>query len=243
MRRDLSEQKFGKLTIIEIIEDYNGVDFKYKAKCDCGNETNVLGGNVTSGHTKSCGCLKNIKRPKKDLTGKIFGRLTVLSLSEISRNGHYRYSVRCECGTEKTVLGTHLISGKTKSCGCLTYRNPRHWKGSGTVSLTYFNSLKRGANGGKGRKPIPFEVTIDELAWLLDEKQKGKCALSGVEISVRQKTASVDRINSEEGYIIDNIQWLHKDINMMKRHYTVEYFTELCLKVVQNAKNITSNID
>ena len=43
---------------------------------------------------------------KKDLTGKTFRRLLVLGVSEVSRNGHYRYNVRCECGTIKTVLGT-----------------------------------------------------------------------------------------------------------------------------------------
>ena len=168
---------------------------------------------------------------KKQLEGKVFGTLTVVGVSEVSRNGHYRYHVECTCGVRKTVLGTHLISGSTKSCGCLK-RKPRNWKGSGTVSSTYFSSLKRGAEGGKGRNPIVFEIDIDFVANLLDSTQGGLCALSGLPISVYDRTASLDRIDSSLGYTEDNVQWLHKDVNMMKRHYSEEYFKFLCRNII-----------
>lgn len=167
---------------------------------------------------------------KKNLTGKTFGHLYVVGVAEVSRNGHYRYHVRCDCGNEKTVFGTHLIQGNTTHCGCLS-RKPRNWQGSGTVSLTYFSSVKRGAEGGKGKKPLTFDVTIDYVANLLDKKQNGKCALTGLDISIKDKTASLDRIDSSKGYIEGNLQWLHKDVNMMKRHYSQEYFTYLCKRV------------
>lgn len=167
---------------------------------------------------------------KKDLTGKTFGHLYVIGVADVSRNGHYRYHVRCSCSTEKTILGTHLIQGNTTHCGC-SKGKPRHWKGSGSVSATYFNSVKRGAEGGKGRKPISFDISIDYIADLLDEQQKGKCALTGLDISVKDKTASLDRIDSSLGYIKDNVQWLHKDVNMMKRHYSQDYFKYLCTLV------------
>ena len=164
---------------------------------------------------------------KKDLTGRTFGHLYVVGVAEVSRNGHYRYHVKCSCGVEKTVFGTHLLQNNTTHCGC-SKRKPRNWKGSGTVSATYFSSLKRGAEGGKGRKPLPFDVTIDYVADILDNKQKGKCALTGLSISVKDRTASLDRIDSSKGYEEENLQWLHKDVNMMKRHYSQDYFVYLC---------------
>ena len=170
---------------------------------------------------------------KKDLTGKNFGHLFVIGVAEVSRNGHYRYHVKCSCGIEKTVLGTHLISGKTNSCGHLR-REPRHWQGVGTVSKTYFSSLKRGAEGGKSRKPISFSLDLQYVAHLLDEVQKGKCKLTGLPISIRDKTASLDRIDSSKGYEVGNVQWLHKDVNMMKRHYSTDYFLYLCELVTTN---------
>ncbi len=42
-----------------------------------------------------------------DLSGQTFGELYVVGLSEVSRNGHKRYHVKCSCGIEKTVLGLH----------------------------------------------------------------------------------------------------------------------------------------
>lgn len=154
-----------------------------------------------------------------------------MGLSEVSRNGHSRYHVSCECGTEKTVLGTHLIQGKTQSCGCLK-REPRNFRGYKGVSLTYFSSLKRGADGGKGRKPIDFRVSIEYLGELL-EKQNYLCALSGLSISYKDKTASLDRIDSSKGYVEGNVQWVHKDVNMMKRHYSQDYFVKLCKLVAR----------
>ena len=164
---------------------------------------------------------------KKDLTGKTFGFLYIVGVAEVSRNGHYRYRVKCSCGVEKVILGTHLLQGNTTHCGC-SKRKPRNWKGSGTVSATYFSSLKRGADGGKGRKPILFNITIEYVSDLLDVKQKGKCALTDLKISVKDKTASLDRIDSSKGYEEGNVQWLHKDVNMMKRHYSQDYFVHLC---------------
>lgn len=169
---------------------------------------------------------------KKDLTGKIFGDLCVLGVSEISRNGHYRYHVRCSCGTEKTVLGTHMLQGNTLHCGkCKPRAKPRNWTGCGTVSGTYFAQVKTGAAGARGRKPVEFKVSIEYLSHLLDEVQKGTCALSGLPISIKAHTASLDRIDSSKGYIEDNVQWLHKDVNMMKRHYEQNYFISLCKRI------------
>lgn len=55
-----------------------------------------------------------------DLTGQVFGRLTVLSRGENSSSGKARWICRCECGEETTVRSTDLRSGDTKSCGCLS---------------------------------------------------------------------------------------------------------------------------
>ena len=50
------------------------------------------------------------------------------------------------------------------------------------------------------------------------------------------KTASVDRIDSSKGYIADNIQILHKDINVMKWDFTQDYFLHLCYLIYNNMK-------
>lgn len=54
----------------------------------------------------------------EDLTGRFFGRLTVLEQAEW-KNGTSYWRCRCECGNETTVRYAYLITGHTKSCGCL----------------------------------------------------------------------------------------------------------------------------
>ena len=53
-----------------------------------------------------------------DRTGRVYGRLTVLSRAENSAAGSARWLCRCSCGDTVTVLGGALRSGNTKSCGC-----------------------------------------------------------------------------------------------------------------------------
>ncbi|MFS8986324.1 AP2 domain-containing protein [Streptococcus gordonii] len=57
---------------------------------------------------------------KLDLTGNIFGRLTVLGdVRKRTKNGKVLWHCLCECGTVTFVRGDHLKSGKISSCGCL----------------------------------------------------------------------------------------------------------------------------
>ncbi len=171
-----------------------------------------------------------------ELTGTRIGILTVLGRAEVSRNGHAKWWVRCDCGIEKSVFGTHLVRGNTVSCGgCHMRDKSKNFQGVGELPKTYYSSLKRGADGGKGRKPMTFDVTMEYL-WETFKHQEHKCALSGLPIDFKSKTASCDRIDSSIGYVEGNIQWLHKDVNMMKRHYSEDYFKTLCRLVTEGDK-------
>ena len=56
----------------------------------------------------------------KDLSGMQFGQLSVIKISHRNKNGKIVYECNCSCGKENLlIIGTHLTSGNTKSCGCL----------------------------------------------------------------------------------------------------------------------------
>lgn len=57
----------------------------------------------------------------KDLTGKVFGKLTVLSEEGKSPSGDRRWGCRCECGGIVTRLGGNLKGGNCYSCGCTKF--------------------------------------------------------------------------------------------------------------------------
>ena len=53
-----------------------------------------------------------------DMTGKKYGRLTVLKRGENTKGGQARWICQCDCGKIITVAGNSLRRGATKSCGC-----------------------------------------------------------------------------------------------------------------------------
>lgn len=58
--------------------------------------------------------------PLIDLTGRIFGRLTVIGKSAVQdRLRRPKWLCKCECGNSSDVMGEKLRKGRTKSCGCL----------------------------------------------------------------------------------------------------------------------------
>jgi hypothetical protein len=54
-----------------------------------------------------------------NLTGKRFGRLTVVNRADNSRMGVVRWLCKCDCGNNKIIFAQNLGNGHTKSCGCI----------------------------------------------------------------------------------------------------------------------------
>ena len=189
-------------------------------------------------------------RKKRDLSKEKFGRWTPLFQIEGRRNGTTKWRCKCDCGNEKDIWRGHLIQGFSKSCGCIVSEKigPKHhdWNGFGEISGNFWNCIQRHAIRTNGKKnKIEFSISI-EYAWNLFIEQDKKCKLSGIELNfnfagrqfknrpTKAHTASLDRIDSSKGYIEGNVQWIHKDLNMMKRTYNQKYFIEMCKQVAKN---------
>lgn len=125
--KDIKNQKFGKLLVLERDESKKGGAAYWICKCDCGNIISARGTALRSGEKTSCGCIGKQKRSEKmldttSLVGKHFGRLTVKERDLTKPIGHSCGSYwicQCDCGNTTSVLFNQLISGKTQSCGCL----------------------------------------------------------------------------------------------------------------------------
>nr|DAO06898.1 MAG TPA: hypothetical protein [Caudoviricetes sp.] len=87
---------------------------------------------MVRGHTKSCGCLKkefykdiheNGATHFKDLTGMRFGRLTAEKIIGRNVSEGKLWLCHCDCGNTIVVSARSLLSGNTKSCGCLKKEN------------------------------------------------------------------------------------------------------------------------
>ena len=128
---DLTGGKFGRLTVIEIANPMKNTGVKkWKCVCDCGNEFIAIGSSLKNGTTISCGCSRI-----NDLTGKRFGRLTVIKFSHVKVEGNGRpksfayFLCKCDCGKECIKRGSRLSEGSVNSCGCLaSERRSEHYK-------------------------------------------------------------------------------------------------------------------
>lgn len=122
---DLTGKKFGRLTVLYILDEMKSKEHIWHCRCDCGNECDVIGVSLREGSTKSCGCLKQESdRSSKphliDLTGQKFGHLTVIERAGSDSRSEPIWKCKCDCEaqTEILVLGRNLRKGHTQSCGC-----------------------------------------------------------------------------------------------------------------------------
>ena len=177
-----------------------------------------------------------------DMTGKSFGELLVVNISNKRRDGDgsILWNVKCSCGKEILLPKCLLI--KYKSCGCKrgeyiskSIRKSLNRGGYGDIFATHWNTIKKNALS----RDLEFKIDI-KYVWELFEKQNKKCKITGTPIQFstrcwsKDATASLDRIDSSKGYIKGNVQWVHKRINMMKQQYTTDEFFDWCKKVVKH---------
>lgn len=116
----------------------------------------------------------------------------------------------------------------------------------GDINGTYFTYLRAKAK----ERNLEFSVSKEYL-WNLFLKQNKKCALSGVDLVISNKligtntsgkridrtehTASLDRIDNTKGYVENNLQWVHKILNGMRRQYSIEEYIKWCTLVANHA--------
>jgi hypothetical protein len=179
-----------------------------------------------------------------DLSGKQVGEFYVICRAPNSIRSTM-YWCECSCDRVGKYHASHInrrATIKCRTCAKDEYVNA-HFKGHGDISLTYWSDLKHGATGTKNhrrsRRTLKFDISIEQ-GWKLYEDQDRKCSLSGLPIGfckiglsrpgyrIKYQTASLDRIDSTKDYILDNVQWVHKDINKMKNVFTQEEFIKYC---------------
>lgn len=120
---DLTGKRFGKLTVLEKTGEQEDRYWTWRCRCDCGREIVVNTKRLTRGTISHCGCGKISKLSlgpiPDDLTGKRYGRLTVLHLEKQREAGRSSWLCQCDCGNQCVVTSHSLHYNKRKSCGCL----------------------------------------------------------------------------------------------------------------------------
>lgn len=192
---------------------------------------------------------RKVKPIKNNINGIKFGNLLVVDRSYNEKYKTWDAVCVCDCGRKVIRFASQLLENKCKSCGIkgCVYHDQYHinsgklnanFSGYEKISGQRWAEIKHGAL----RRNIEFKIDIKD-AWKTYLKQEGKCAITGLPIdfqktSKSERIASLDRIDSGKGYTIDNIQWVHKIINIMKKDMEMIEFVKWCKLVYENNKNL-----
>ena len=144
-----------------------------------------------------------------NLVGKVFSRLTVVSLEKIP-GARPKWICRCECGAEKKVNTSHLVKGTTRSCGCLmlgTKNAEKHGR-SRVPEYGPWYSMKRRCYD---EKSINYEIYGGRGITVCDRwlnSIENFCEDMGPRPSLDH---SIDRINNDGNYEPGNCHWATRE--------------------------------
>lgn len=160
----------------------------------------------------------------KDLTGQKFGRLTALSYTHTK--GYAVWTCICECGKTTSVISTHLITGHTKSCGCLIKENyikatpasikacTKH-KECKTRIYSIFHRMKGRCynKNNKDYKDYGGRGIIICNEWLNDYTVFRKWAME----NGYKENLTIDRIDVNGNYEPSNCRWATNQIQQLNK--------------------------
>ena len=226
--RSLLGKTFGKLTVIREGKSSQKARL-WVCRCSCGKELAVASRLLNSGNTRSCGCLRMDHSNVPDLTGKLFGYLTVLHRVENSKFGNACWLCRCVCGREITLSTNVLHQGKRPtlgqvSCGCHKARMRVH-------PFQYVLGMYKGSAKKRGFK---FSLPIDLFRTLLDSRcdycgtppslKLNRGMMQRFEAHADYRYNGIDRVDSSKGYIPGNVVPCCATCNRMKLNHPYDFF-------------------
>lgn len=161
---------------------------------------------------------------KEDLTGRRFGRLTVIEETEVRKGNSVVWLCECDCGTRKGISAHCLKSGRVLSCGCYNKtKELTHGLSHTRLHHAWLSMIDRCNNpnnkeyknyGGRGIK------VCDE--WLNSfEAFRDWAYANGFDADVPRDKCTIDRIDVNGNYEPDNCRWTDMKVQCRNRRNNV----------------------
>lgn len=227
---------------MEMFKDVDGVTYKLCTKCleykPMTEEYFYKRNNVKCGFNSSCKDCAKEKETKR------------VRIKPFNEKGEL-YCQRCKTykpisefyENASTTKNRKYYSNNCKSCESERHKEYRETHRTNDVEV-FFRDIATGCRGRAYRSEGKFECTItkDDLISLY-EKQKHKCALSGIEMTTIRgqgkfpNNASVDRIDAGKDYSLDNIRLVCNHVNMMRSNLSDDELINYCKCILEYYDN------
>lgn len=142
-----------------------------------------------------------------DISGQVFGRLTVVQLSKYGQGQKPRWYCVCSCGGNTTTSGSNLRNGHTTSCGCLNKERTgdasrRHGKTGTKLWRAWRAMWSRCTNSN-----LPCYKNYGGRGISVDDRWKDFEAFASDMGEPPSSEHSIDRIDVNGNYCRDNCRW------------------------------------
>ena len=216
MTIDLAGHRFGRLAVTHVARGgKSGRQRGWSCTCDCGRvvwrTASNLNATLKRGGSSDCRGGDEGRSCRSDITGRTFGRLTVIGPIEGQRapDGHRMYECACICGKSAIINCAKLANGHTRSCGCarsgwknIARRKPPGFAAQNAVVHMYRQNARA--------KNVDYTLTREQAIELFTSR----CWYCGAEPSRTMQTKhmysgfvynGIDRMDNDRGYVADNV--------------------------------------